>query len=131
MYQEERCHDRFYSSLMGRVDSSDGPGCCLGCCGLRAWMATAAMSNDTTNDLTARVVRPCDLIRQAIEQKNMTQKEAAAILGISQTYLSDLITGKRSVSAFVAVRLQRHFRINAQILMFQQITAQLSEAWKE
>lgn len=75
--------------------------------------------------------KPSDLIKLAIERKGMTQKEAAAILEISQSHLSDICTSKRSVSAYVAVRLQKHFGVNAQVLLFQQATAEIVAAWEQ
>lgn len=72
-----------------------------------------------------------ELIKRAIGHKVGTQKEAAAQLCISESYLSDIINGRRSVSAFVAVRLQRQFGMNAQMLLFQQATAELAAAWAE
>ncbi len=77
------------------------------------------------------ITKPRDLIALAIARKGMNQKQAAAALQISETYLSDLVTGKRSVSAYVAVRLQVELGMNAQILLFQQATAELQTAWEE
>jgi addiction module HigA family antidote len=77
------------------------------------------------------MTEPAELIRTAIERKDINQKEAAKLLEISEQYLSDLVNGKRSVSAFVAVRLQRQLGMNAQILLFQQATAELQKAWEE
>lgn len=74
---------------------------------------------------------PHELIRSAIERKGLTQKGAAAVLCISQTYLNEICTGRRAVSAYVAVRLQRHFGMNAQLLMTQQAIAELTDAWCE
>jgi plasmid maintenance system antidote protein VapI len=75
--------------------------------------------------------RTCDRVRAAIERKGLTQKQAAAVLMISQTYLNDILTGKRAVSGYIAVRLQKHFGVNAQILLFQQATAEIAAAWDE
>lgn len=72
-----------------------------------------------------------DLIRKAIEQKGVNQKEAAALLEISEQYLSDIVNGRRLVSPFVAVRLQHHFRLSAQILMDLQTARDLTVAWEE
>lgn len=75
--------------------------------------------------------KTAEIIRTAINQKGINQKEAARLLEISEQYLSDLINGKRSVSAYVAVRLQRQLRMNAQLLLLQQANAELQVAWEE
>lgn len=71
------------------------------------------------------------LIREAIMQKGLSQKQAAAKLCISQSYLSDIVLGRRSVSAYVAVRLELLFGIDAMRLMALQTRDELTQAWKE
>lgn len=72
-----------------------------------------------------------ELVRMAITRSGMTDEEAAARLRISDKYLRDICTGRVAVSAYVAVRLQRCFGMNAQLLLMQQVMAALSTAWKE
>lgn len=74
---------------------------------------------------------PHEFIRLAIAKKDITQKQAAELLEISEQYLSDLVRGRRSVSSFVAVRLQRRLGMNAEMLLLQQIRAELDVAWQE
>lgn len=74
---------------------------------------------------------PHEFISLAIAKKGITQKQAATQLEISEQYMSDLVRGRRSVSAYVAVRLQRHLGLNAEMLLLQQIRAELQIAWEE
>lgn len=69
-----------------------------------------------------------DIIRSAIEQRQMTQKATAMRLGISETYLSDILNGKRAVSAYVAVRLERVLGLDASTLYYRQAMSELQEA---
>jgi plasmid maintenance system antidote protein VapI len=59
-------------------------------------------------------------IRRAIAARGLTQQDAAALLGISESYLSDVLNKRRGISGFVAVRLEAHFGISAQKLLVDQ-----------
>lgn len=67
-------------------------------------------------------------IRAAIDKRQATQKDIAAQLHISEQYLSDILSGRRGVSAFVAVRLERVLGISADKLMIDQVMAELRKA---
>jgi plasmid maintenance system antidote protein VapI len=67
-------------------------------------------------------------IRAAITRSGKTQKEIAAELTISETYLSDICNGRRAVSAFVAVRLEAVLGIDAHKLVIDQSLGELREA---
>lgn len=70
-------------------------------------------------------------IRNAIAGHGMTQKDAAARLTISESYLSDICNGRRLVSAYVAVRLERVLGIDAQKMIIDQALDELRIARAE
>jgi len=64
---------------------------------------------------------PGTLIKdELIEMGNTTQKELAASLGVTPSYLSEVINGKRTVNASLAIGLEEVFGISAEYwLRFQ------------
>jgi transcriptional regulator with XRE-family HTH domain len=58
-------------------------------------------------------------LRKERERKGWTQAQAATRLGVSQTYLSLLESGRRPVSRRVARKLQRQFAVPATALPFE------------
>lgn len=70
-------------------------------------------------------------IRHAIKLTRCTQKEVAAQLEISESYLSDICTGRRSISAYVAIRLERILGIDATKLLHEQVIDELQKARDE
>jgi plasmid maintenance system antidote protein VapI len=72
-----------------------------------------------------------ETVRAAITREQTTQKDIAQRLGISEQYLSDICTGRRAISAFVAVRLQRVLGLEASRLYYQQAMEELEKARRE
>lgn len=70
-------------------------------------------------------------IQHAIDKTGCTQKEIATRLNISQQYLSDIVRGRRAVSAFVAVRLETVLGIDALKVMTDQTFDELRKARQE
>lgn len=70
-------------------------------------------------------------IRKAITIQRATQKDIAQRLGISESCLSDICTGRRSVSAFVAVRLEAVLKLDAHKILIDQTLEELRNARKE
>ncbi|MDY9917952.1 HTH-type transcriptional regulator / antitoxin HigA [Porphyromonadaceae bacterium NLAE-zl-C104] len=64
---------------------------------------------------------PGTLIKEElIEMGNTTQKELASSLGITPSYLSEVINGKRAINASLAIGLEEVFGISAEYwLRFQ------------
>ena len=58
-----------------------------------------------------RVTVNVELVWEYLVRKNMTQRDLAARAGISDGYLSQLLSGKRSPSGVVRRRLQAALRI--------------------
>lgn len=70
-------------------------------------------------------------IRHAMQVHGLNQKETAACLEISEQYLSDILRKRRGISAFVAVRLEDAFGIDAHRLMLDQALIELFKARSE
>jgi addiction module HigA family antidote len=60
------------------------------------------------------------VLRQCIEPLGLTIKNAAAALGVTRTTLSELVNGKRGISAEMAVRLSKVFGGSAESWLTQQ-----------
>jgi len=60
------------------------------------------------------------VLRQYIEPLGLTIKDAAAALGVTRTTLSELVNGKRGISAEMAVRLSKAFGGRAESWLTQQ-----------
>jgi antitoxin HigA-1 len=60
------------------------------------------------------------VLRQCIEPLGLTITQAAAALGVTRTTLSELVNGKRGVSAEMAVRLSKVFGGSAESWLVQQ-----------
>lgn len=58
-----------------------------------------------------------EMIRLRMFQENMKQKDAAQTLGISETRLSEVLTGKRRVNMDLAKRLHERLRIRAEFIL--------------
>lgn len=69
-------------------------------------------------------------IKCKIDHHGMSQKEAAKALGVSASYLSDLLVCRRKLSADMALRLERVFGMNAEAMVTQQALDDLAEARK-
>lgn len=59
-------------------------------------------------------------IRFKIRHHEMSDKEAAKALSVSASYLSDLLSGRRKLSAEMALKLERVFYMNAEAMVTQQ-----------
>jgi addiction module HigA family antidote len=59
------------------------------------------------------VVPPGETIKEALRERGMTQLAAAERMGISPSYLSDVVRGHRSISALYALRLETLTGISA------------------
>lgn len=56
---------------------------------------------------------PGFLIKEEIEAREMKQKDLATAMGISVTVLSELINGRRNVTAGIALKLEKALDIPA------------------
>ena len=66
------------------------------------------------------------VLRQCIEPLGLNITEAAAALGVTRTTLSELVNGKRGISASMAVRLSKVFGGSAESWLLQQVQYDLA-----
>ena len=57
-----------------------------------------------------------DTIREKMEEKGVNQKQAAKLLGISESRVSDFLNGKRKLNLNIAKRLRDNFGISADFI---------------
>ncbi|MBL7732304.1 MAG: HigA family addiction module antidote protein [Chitinophagaceae bacterium] len=56
---------------------------------------------------------PGDILQQELDKLNISQKKAAAIMGIPTSNINDMIRGVRPISVLVALRLEKAFGMDA------------------
>jgi addiction module HigA family antidote len=59
-----------------------------------------------TDDESGRPARPGKVLRQILDARGMTQRDLAKATGKSQQMISELIVGKRGITAQTALRLE-------------------------
>nr|DAD88442.1 MAG TPA: Plasmid maintenance system antidote protein [Podoviridae sp. cttxo15] len=74
---------------------------------------------------------PGEDLLEAIEAKGWTQRQFAQLIGISAPYLSDIIKGRRSITASLAVRIGAAFGTSAEVWLNLQSNYDLFVAEKE
>jgi HTH-type transcriptional regulator/antitoxin HigA len=58
-----------------------------------------------------------DAIKERMEAENIKQKEAAKRLGVSESRISELLSGKRSLNLNLVKRLRDNFGISADFIL--------------
>lgn len=70
--------------------------------------------------LRGEPTHPSELLRNAMEERGETQKELAEKLGISKSYLNEILNGKKDINANISVKLESVWGIPAEFwLKFQ------------
>lgn len=67
--------------------------------------------------IAMRPVGDADLLRFLIEQKRVTQAEAAAGAGIAESTISEILAGKRKLNRTQITKLARYFHVEAGAFM--------------
>jgi addiction module HigA family antidote len=71
-------------------------------------------------------------IAKLIEAKGWTQEEAALAMGVSRFSINQLLNGRRTLTAWMAVKLETVFGgAHAKTLLMQQVEEDLEEAYDE
>ena len=61
----------------------------------------------------AEVFHPGEFLKEELDERGVSQKDAASALGISPQFLSDVINGRRGVSTELARRLGKYLGTTA------------------
>ena len=89
------------------------------------------MSKIFANDIpTGSPIHPGAIISDELEARELKQKELAKNMSISPSMLSDLIHGRRNITADLALRLESAFDISAMFWMNFQNKYDLDKARK-
>ena len=85
--------------------------------------------NQKGEDLAlAEVMHPGELIEEELQARGISKKDFAAQLGLHPSQLSELIKGKRHVSAMLALKLEKLWDISAGFWMRMQVQYDLTIA---
>jgi len=74
---------------------------------------------------------PGKLLKEEIEARQMSASKLAAALGVPANRISEIIRGRRNVSAETALRLARYFGNSAEFWLNLQIRHDLGKALAE
>jgi len=79
-----------------------------------------------------RVTNPaCAVVRDELEARGITQKAAAAALGVSATYLGKVQKGSKPISTELALKLEAFLGIRAEYFLSLQSSWKLKEVKRE
>jgi len=78
--------------------------------------------------IPAELFPPGDLLREELEERGWTQGDLAEILGVSQRLVSEIATGKRTITRETARRLGAAFGTSAQFWLNLESAYQLARA---
>lgn len=68
---------------------------------------------------------PCSLLKKELKDRRLTQKELAEALGISTSYMSDMMNVRRPITIEIARKIESLLGLSATALMTQQVTSQI------
>ena len=81
-------------------------------------ISTMATKNENLRPFMA--VHPGMMIKPELEERGISQKEFSKMLGIQASHLSEVLNGKRSLSAELAMKIENAIGIPAKILVSAQ-----------
>lgn len=76
-------------------------------------------------DLTAH---PGDTLREMLARREVTQNAFAAEIGVKDSYLSDVVNGRRGVGVAMALRLEKALEVSAEFWLMMQVHHDLAAA---
>lgn len=79
-------------------------------------------------EIEIEAFHPGEFLLEEIEERKLVKKDVALQLGILPHHLSEIFSGKRNISAKLAVRLQRVFGISAEYWLSLQTAYDLQVA---
>lgn len=80
------------------------------------------------NAIETEAFHPGEFLLEEIEHRNLVKKEIAKDLGILPNHLSEIFSGKRNISARLAVKLEKVLGISAEYWINLQTAFDLQEA---
>ncbi len=83
------------------------------------------METRNENPAPFMAVHPGIMVKPELQERGISQKDFAKILDIQASHLSEVLNGKRSLSAELAVKIQNAIGIPAEILLSAQAQYEL------
>ena len=87
---------------------------------------TMATRNETPSPFMT--VHPGMMIKPELEERGISQKEFAKMLGAQPSHLSEVLNGKRALSTELAVKIEKTIGLPAKILLSAQTQYELESA---
>lgn len=85
--------------------------------------------NERYKEITkSEPTHPSELLRDAMEERGETQKELAEKLGISKSYLNEILNGKKDINANISVKLESVWGIPAEFWLKFQMRYDINKA---
>lgn len=78
--------------------------------------------------LRGEPTHPSELLWDAMEERGETQKELAEKLGISKSYLNEILNGKKDINANISVKLESVWGIPAEFWLKFQMKYNINKA---
>ena len=73
------------------------------------------------NEIEIEAFHPGEFLREEIEERNILKKDVAKAVGILPHHLSEIFTGKRNISATLAVKLEKFLGISSHYWLSMQM----------
>ena len=86
------------------------------------------MATKNENPAPFMAVHPGMMIKPELEERGITQKEFARMLGMQASHLSEVLRGKRALSAELALKMEKAIGIPAKTLLNAQTQYELESA---
>jgi len=76
------------------------------------------------------LLHPGEVLAEELEARKISQKGFAQLLGMRAPHFNELLKGKRHISAILALKLEKHLKIDARFWMRLQVDYDLKLARK-
>ena len=86
------------------------------------------MATKNENPVPFMAVHPGAMIKPELEERGISQKEFASMLGVQASHLSEILNGKRALTTDLAVKIEKAIGLPAKILLSAQTQYDLESA---
>jgi len=67
-------------------------------------------------NLSKLTLTPHGILRLLMDEHNLTQRDMAKISGLSKSYLSEILSGKKGIPKNAIAKFSKHFKIRQEVL---------------
>ena len=86
------------------------------------------MATNNENPSPFMAVHPGAMIKPELEERGISQKQLAGMLGVQASHLSEVLNGKRPLTTDLAVKIEKAIGLSAKILLSAQTQYDLESA---